>query len=101
MRWSTLATILRSFSLCASGVYLIRRCAHLPYTRRVSYALILVMLAGPLSAADEARRDNGALALIRFPWEQLHYAIVFAPPRPGLRAMIFPSAHRIEIYARP
>ena len=57
------------------------------------YALILLMLAAP--SRDEA------LALIRFPWPELRYNIVFAPPRPGLRAMIFERTRTIEIYARP
>ena len=68
---------------------------------RVSYALILLMLAAPLAADTAASRDDAALALIHFPWQQLHYDIVFEAPRPGLRAMIFPGTHRIEIYARP
>src|SRR5262249_25562373 len=41
------------------------------------------------------------LAFINFPWQQLNYQIVFGSPRHGLRAMIFPDKHRIEIYARP
>ncbi len=39
--------------------------------------------------------------MIHFPWQQLNYQIVFLSPRPGLRAMTFPSQHRIEVYARP
>jgi hypothetical protein len=39
--------------------------------------------------------------MIHFPWQQLNYQIVFLSPRPGLRAMTFPSHHRIEVYARP
>lgn len=42
-----------------------------------------------------------ALNLIQIPWQKLGYEIVFMPPRPGFRAMTFPSKHRIEIYARP
>jgi hypothetical protein len=46
-------------------------------------------------------REKAALALIEFPWRQLQYDIVFMAPRPGVRAMTFPSQRRIEIYARP
>jgi hypothetical protein len=46
-------------------------------------------------------REQAALALIQFPWQQLNYEIVFMAPRQGYRAMTFPAKHRIEIYARP
>jgi hypothetical protein len=46
-------------------------------------------------------REQAALALIPFPWQQLHYQIVFLGPRRGFRAMTITGEHRIEIYARP
>ena len=63
--------------------------------------LTLVLLTGPVVAQDFANRNDEALALISFAWQQLHYNIVFLAPRHGVRAMIFPSDHRIEVYARP
>ena len=38
--------------------------------------------------------------LIRYPWEQLDYEVVFLGPRPGYRAMTISDRRRIEIYAR-
>jgi hypothetical protein len=46
-------------------------------------------------------QQQEALSMIAFPWQQLKYDIVFMPPRPGFRAMTFPKAHKIEVYARP
>ena len=63
--------------------------------------LTLALLSGPGNPQDLANRNNEALGLISFPWQQLHYNIVFLAPKPGLRAMIFPADHRIEVYARP
>jgi hypothetical protein len=67
------------------------------------FALIfmLALLAGPGSAEAPANRNEAALSLIPFDWHQLHYNIVFLAPRRGVRAMIFPSQHKIEVYARP
>src|SRR5579871_5334999 len=64
-------------------------------------ALLIVLIAFPAFASDIASREEAALALIPFQWQQLHYAIVFMDPRPGFRAMTFPAEHRIEVYARP
>jgi hypothetical protein len=61
----------------------------------------IVILSAPLSAAPLAARNAAALALIPFPWQQLHFQIVFMPPQQGVRAMIFQADRRIEIYARP
>jgi hypothetical protein len=56
----------------------------------------------PATANPEAMRNNAALAMITFPWqEQLEYQIVFLDPQNGYRAMTYPKQHRIEIYARP
>ena len=63
--------------------------------------LTLALLSGPATPEDFANRNNEALALISFPWQQLHYNIVFLAPKQGVRAMIFPTARRIEVYARP
>jgi hypothetical protein len=62
--------------------------------------LTLALLSGP-SAQDSPNRNDEALSLISFPWQQLHYNIVFLAPKHGVRAMIFPRARRIEVYARP
>jgi hypothetical protein len=63
--------------------------------------LTLALLSGPAAPEDFAIRNNEALGLISFPWQQLHYNIVFLAPKPGLRAMTFPAERRIEVYARP
>ena len=69
---------------------------------RVSVAFtLIVLLSVPLAAEPPATRNAAALALIPFSWQQLHYQISFLPPQKGLRAMIFPNEHRIEVYARP
>src|ERR1700733_11565939 len=58
--------------------------------------------ARPIDIANPAMvRERAALALIAFPWQQLHYDVVFMAPRPGVRAMTIIGEHRIEIYARP
>jgi len=54
-----------------------------------------------IPALSEQARKEAALALIAFPWQNLKFEIVFMPPRRGFRAMIFPTRHRIEVYARP
>jgi hypothetical protein len=46
-------------------------------------------------------RQDEALAMIHFPWQQLKYDIVFLGPRPGVRAMTMSRDRRIEIYVRP
>lgn len=56
---------------------------------------------GALATPAELAREEAALALIDFPWQQLNYDIVFLAPRHGFRAMTIPTKHRIEIYARP
>jgi hypothetical protein len=38
--------------------------------------------------------------LIRYPWQQLGYEVVFLPARPGFRAMTISDRRRIELYAR-
>lgn len=59
-------------------------------------------VAGESPANPEAMRNNAALAMITFPWQQqLEYQIVFMDPQNGYRAMTYPRQHRIEIYARP
>jgi hypothetical protein len=63
--------------------------------------ILLIGLSGPPGAEPPATRNAAALALIPFSWQALHYQIVFMPPQRGVRAMIFPGEHRIEIYARP
>jgi hypothetical protein len=60
-----------------------------------------LLLAVHVHASDLASREQAALDLIHFSWQQLKYDIVFRAPRPGLRAMTFPAQHRIEVYARP
>src|SRR5262245_27915370 len=62
---------------------------------------LLVVLSVPLGAETLATRGEAALALIPFSWQQLHYEIVFLPPQRGVRAMIYPDRHRIEVYERP
>ena len=58
-------------------------------------------VTGPVGVQDSPSRNDEALALISFPWQQLHYTIVFLAPKQGVRAMIFPRDRRIEVYARP
>lgn len=63
---------------------------------------VCLLLAMQVNASDLASsREQAALASIHFPWQQLKYEIAFMAPRPGFRAMTFPSQHRIEIYVRP
>ena len=79
---------------------------------RILIALIVVLAtfesgnaekphAGRTDLAPQAARNEAALALIRFPWQQLKYEIVFLAPRHNVRAMFISKEHRIEIYARP
>ena len=69
---------------------------------RVLVALtLIILLSVPLAAEPPAARNAAALALIPFSWQQLRYQIAFLPPQQGVRAMIFPNEHRIEVYARP
>jgi hypothetical protein len=74
------------------------------------FAVLIVILATfrpgtGAPAIDFAKRalvrEQAALALIGFPWQQLQYDIVFMAPRPGIRAMTIFGQHRIEVYARP
>jgi hypothetical protein len=69
--------------------------------RLAAILLMTLLLSFQACASDLATREQAALALIRFPWQQLNYQIVFLAPRPGFRAMTFPAQHRIEVYARP
>ena len=69
--------------------------------RAAAIVLLSTLLSLGASAADLTSRQQAALALIPFPWQRLHYEIVFLHPRIGVRAMTFPMEHRIEIYARP
>jgi hypothetical protein len=46
-------------------------------------------------------RNQKALAMINFPWQELKYDLVFLPARPGLRALLVSKDRRIEVYARP
>jgi hypothetical protein len=70
--------------------------------------LILSLVVMPLRAAGERAaapspamiRNNAALAMITFPWKDLHYEIVFLPAKEGYRAMTYPKQKRIEIYVR-
>ena len=79
---------------------------------RISVVLILIFaafppgsaaetLAGRTASAPDVVRNEAALALIDFPWQQLKYNIVFVAPRQGFRAMTIARDHKIEIYARP
>jgi hypothetical protein len=69
--------------------------------RVTAIVLATFLLCFQACASDLASREQAALAMIHFPWQQLNYKIVFLSPRPGLRAMTFPAHHRIEVYARP
>ena len=62
--------------------------------------LTLALLSGP-APQDPTNRNDQAIALISFPWQQLKYDVVFLAPKHGVRAMIFPRTRRIEVYARP
>jgi hypothetical protein len=62
--------------------------------------LILTLMGSAGMTAESPFRPQAALDLIPIAWQQLHYDIVFMPPRPGFRAMTIPSKHRIEVYAR-
>jgi hypothetical protein len=70
-------------------------------SRATAILLTILLLSFQASASDLESREQAALAMIHFPWQQLNYQIVFLTQRPGLRAMTFPSHHRIEVYARP
>ena len=48
---------------------------------------------------EERRRS--VLAMIRYPWEDLGYNIVFEGARAGCRARTFAAKHRIEVYVKP
>ena len=67
---------------------------------RAAAIVLLVLLPFGGASFGATARQEAVLALIPFPWQQLKYDIVFMPPRPGVRAMIFSAAHRIEVYAR-
>jgi len=69
---------------------------------RLSAVLLATLLVSfQANASDLADREQAALGMIHFPWQQLNYRIVFLSSRPGVRAMTFPRQHRIEVYARP
>jgi hypothetical protein len=53
---------------------------------------------GPFLEKD---RKQAVLALIRYPWEDLGFSIVFMGSRLGYRAMTLTARRRIEVYARP
>ena len=57
----------------------------------------------PLSQGPflEKDRKQAVLALIRYPWEDLGFSIVFMGSRLGYRAMTLTARRRIEVYARP
>ena len=67
--------------------------------RRVTKATAAAS-SGRIIPASTLARQQAALSLIHFPWQQLQYEIVFMAPRQGFRAMTVPGRHRIEIYAR-
>src|SRR4051812_27225753 len=70
-------------------------------TRALLLLTLTLVLAVSLGAETFPVREQAALVLISFLWQELHYDIVFRPPQRGVRAMIFPGVRRIEIYARP
>jgi hypothetical protein len=67
----------------------------------VVLTVILAVLPIRLAAQDVVSRNEEALSLIKFPWQQLKYNIVFKAPRPGYRAMTYPKQQKIEVYVRP
>ena len=71
--------------------------------RKIILSVLLACVAcGSATALTETEiREKSALDLIQYPWHDLQYEIVFRPPQTGIRAMIFPPQHRIEIYVRP
>lgn len=69
--------------------------------RAAAITLLTILFGFQANASDLTPRQQAALALIPFHWQQLKYDIVFLGPRPGIRAMTFSDEHRIEIYARP
>jgi len=69
--------------------------------RVTAILLTTLLLSFQACGSDLTTHEQAALAMIHFPWQQLNYHIVFMAPRPGFRAMTFPSQHRIEVYARP
>jgi hypothetical protein len=48
----------------------------------------------------EKDRRSAVLSLIRYPWQDLGYDIIFMGARPGYRAMTLTAKRRIEIYVR-
>ena len=56
------------------------------------------LLRPPLRSPHVSGR--AALALIKFPWEQLGYKVQFHPRRPGYRALTFVDEYRIEVYVK-
>jgi hypothetical protein len=69
--------------------------------RTAAITLVTLLFTFAANASDLNSRRDAALALIPFHWQKLNFDIVFLAPRPGLRAMTFTAAHRIEVYDRP
>jgi len=73
--------------------------------RKALFILVLASFsiqAAPLTKTkDVEAREKAALALIKYPWQQLKYKIVFLGPRHGYRAMTFSGKQTIEVYVRP
>ena len=69
--------------------------------RVLTLVFAILMLISSAGISSGAFRPETALDLIQIPWHDLGYDVVFMPPRPGFRAMTYPTQHRIEIYARP
>ncbi len=72
--------------------------------RLVAVVVLALSASVPAGAASqpgwEQRRGQAALELVRYPWPELGYQIVFLPARRGYRAMTFPDRRRIEVYVR-
>ena len=48
--------------------------------RMITGLLVCLLLAVQVNAADLASREQAALGLIHFPWQQLKYEIAFKAP---------------------
>lgn len=66
-------------------------------------AQLVVTTPRPTDAelGPQAARERAALELLRFPWQELGYKVVFMGSRPGYRGMTISATRRIEIYVRP
>ncbi len=71
-----------------------------PMRRAAALLVVILSCFGLTANASEPPRPDAVLSLIPFDWHALNYEIAFLGPRVGIRAMTFPSKHKIEVYVR-